>query len=170
MWQSWISVLISSLCALHLPVSILVHLCLTLPSSPPLINHSSISLLFPPPTSLSYPCCLVKMTEYEDMMEYFLSSLWISLLTDPHAHTASKAHTPMHTHTERPIHHIKVSWVSAAVMSLISVGYQQGDWYTLKQSTDRTFTRYESRIWKSASLGTIAFLLHNSGGVGMWTL
>lgn len=118
------------------------HPCLSLsPSTFISFNLSPLFHLFPSPfRSLSPPCCcLVKMTECEDMMEYFLSSLWISLCADPHTHTDTNAFASTHTHTERPMHHIKVSRVSLTVMSLISVGYQWGDCHTLQQSTARAF-------------------------------
>lgn len=86
---------------------------------------------------LSHPCCLVKMTECEDMMKYFLSSLWISLCTNQHAHTPADVHTRMYAHTARPMYHIKVSWDSLTVMSLISAGYHHRSWHILQQSTAR---------------------------------
>lgn len=107
------------------------------------------SRLFPP-APVFPPCCLVKTTECEDMMEYFLSSLWISLCMDPHAHTDANTFTSVRAHTERPMHHIKVSWARLTVMSLISVGYQWSDCQAWQQSADRTFPRGE--IWGSESV------------------
>lgn len=79
--------LISSQSVLYLPVSNPVHLCFVFPSSPSIYHHCALSAPSPP----SYPFCLVKMADCEDMMECFLSFLWISQLTDPHAHTAREA-------------------------------------------------------------------------------
>ena len=93
-------------CSFHLSAcasSCCFHPCLSRSRSPfisfnlPPLRLSPTSFPQPLSLSLSPPCCLVKMTECEDMMEYFLSSLWISLCVDPHAHTAANAHARMHT-------------------------------------------------------------------------
>lgn len=69
------------------------------------LRLSAVSFTQPP------PCSLLKMTECEDMMEYFLSSLWISLCVDPHTHTDTKAWTHTHTHTR---------WAHASYQGLLS--------------------------------------------------
>lgn len=108
----------------------------------------------PPPQSRSLalfsPCCLVKMTECEDMMEYFPSSLWISLCTDPGAHTHTNRLVSVSTHAERPMHHTKVSCVALTLMSLISVSCQWGVCHILHQSTAETIPRQETRRSEAA--------------------
>ena len=149
--------LISSVCLCFiflspsLSVFVSLHLHLFQSTATPPRSH-----LFPP---VSPPCCLVKMTESEDMMEYFLSSLWISLCMDLHAHTDPNTFTSVRAHTERPMHHIKVSRVRLTVMSLISVGYQWDDCHTRQRSADRTISREE--IWGSESVCVVVHVQQN---------
>lgn len=126
--------LISSLCLCF----IFLFLCVTLPSSLPIYCHyASLPSLYSGP---SPPCCLVKMTEWVKIWwnischHYELASARIH----PHTLTQKHTHACIRT-TERLMHHIKVSWVSVTVMSLISDGYQSGDCHTLQHSTARTF-------------------------------
>lgn len=136
-----LATLISSQCALYLPVSNPVRLCLVFPSSPSICHRRAPSAHLLP---LSYPRCLAKMADCEDMMEYFLSWWWISLLAErARTHTASEANARSRAHAERPMHHIKVSWVSVTVVSLISVGYH---W----RSRARTETKHsgDNMVWK----------------------
>lgn len=88
------------------------HLCPSLSRST--ISFNSTPLNFLPLVPRSPPTrCLVKMTECEDLMEYFLSSLWISLLTDLHVHTQLQTYTHcVYMNTIGLMHHVKVSWIS----------------------------------------------------------
>lgn len=127
-------------CSSHLAVctsSSSFHPCLSLSQS------AFISFNRPSPISFPRPLSLLPAVCY--MMEYFLSSLWISLCADPRAHADTNTFTSVRAHTERPMHHIKVSWVSLTGLSLISVSYQWRDCHTLQQSTARTFPREEIR-------------------------
>lgn len=87
----------------------------------------------PPP-----PCCSVKTAGCEDMMEHLLSSLWISVCMDSLAHTYINTFASVRTPAKRPMHHIKVLWVSLTLMSLISVGYQWGEYPMLQENTAKT--------------------------------
>lgn len=84
------------------------------------------------------------------MMEYFPSSLWISLCTDPGAHTHTNGLVSVSTHAERPMHHTKVSCVALTLMSLISAGCQWGVCHILHQSAAETVPCQEIRRCEAA--------------------
>lgn len=98
------------------------------------ISFNSTPLNFLPLVPRSPPTrCLVKMTECEDLMEYFLSSLWIRLLTDMHTHFAANVHklcVHEHNKAHASCQGLLNQW---RVMSLILVDYQWRDYYMLRQ-------------------------------------